>query len=106
MARSEGARLTIRGGILNGTTIRLSGSISVLGRQRDNDIVIKDKTVSRRHALIAETPRGFVLRDLESRNGTYVNDGEIGDVDHVLRTGSRIRLGSSDVTLAFTPVAA
>ena len=73
----------------------------VLGRHPDNDIVIKDSTVSRRHALIAETICGFVLRDLNSANGTYVDRGRI-DVEHILSSGARIRLGASKITLVFT----
>ena len=106
MPNVNGAHVTIAGGIWDGTTIALTGRLIVLGRHWDNDVVIKDPTVSRRHALIAETPRGFILRDLDSSNGTYVNEGAIGSVEHVLRSGSRIRLGASEVTLVFTPAVA
>ena len=82
---------------------RNESSDRLLGRHWDNDVVIKDPTVSRRHALIMETRRGFVLRDLDSANGTFVNDVNIGAVEHVLRSGSRIRLGAIEVTLFFTP---
>ena len=99
----KGAHLTVSGGIWDGTTILLTGRLIVLGRHWDNDVVIKDPTVSRRHALIMETRRGFVLRDLDSANGTFVNDVNIGAVEHVLRSGSRIRLGAIEVTLFFTP---
>ena len=103
MPNIKRAYLTVRGGVWDGTKISLTGRFIVLGRHVDNDVVIKDATVSPRHALVAETPRGFVLRDLDSANGTYVNDGNIGAVEHVLTRGSRIRLGASELTLVFTP---
>ena len=106
MPNINGAHVTIAGGIWDGTAIPLTDRLIVLGRDWDNDVINKDPTVSRRHALIVETPQGFVLRDLGSVNGTYVNDGNIGSVEHVLRSGSRIRLGASEVTLVFTPAVA
>jgi pSer/pThr/pTyr-binding forkhead associated (FHA) protein len=81
------AHLTVIGGIWDGTKIPLTGRLIVLGRHWQNDIVIKGPTVSRRHAYIVETPRGVVLRDLNSANGTYVNGGKIGTNEHVLRSG-------------------
>ena len=97
------AHLTVIGGIWDGTKIPLTGRLIVLGCHWQNDIVIKGPTVSRRHAYIVETPRGVVLRDLNSANGTYVNGGKIGTNEHVLRSGSQIRLGVSEVSLVFTP---
>lgn len=45
----------------------------VVGRSRDCDITLADGNVSRRHAELARGPEGFVIRDLESTNGTLVN---------------------------------
>lgn len=45
----------------------------VMGRSRDCDITLADGNVSRRHAELARGPEGFVIRDLESTNGTLVN---------------------------------
>ena len=95
------ASLTVHGGARDGMTILLGGRPIILGRRPDSDLVIDDATVSRRHALIMETPSGFVLRDLSSANGTYVNDGNVGAVDHLLRSGVTIRLARSKVALVF-----
>jgi diguanylate cyclase (GGDEF)-like protein len=56
------------------------------------DVVIVDEAVSRRHAAIERTPQGFTIIDLESTNGTYVNDAR--SREHVLIAGDRIRIGS------------
>jgi pSer/pThr/pTyr-binding forkhead associated (FHA) protein len=71
----------------------------VVGRHTNNDIIIDDPAVSRQHALIIETPRGIALRDLHSRNGTYLNDRGIGDKERLLKHGDRIRLAASKVSL-------
>jgi len=48
-----------------------------------------------------ETPDGFVVRDLSSTNGTFVNRSKIGSKEHVLKNGDSIRLAGSDIRLVF-----
>ena len=48
-----------------------------LGTAPDNDVVLTDRAVSRRHAEIRMTPAGLLLRDLGSANGTLINDVSI-----------------------------
>ncbi len=69
-----------------------------LGRE-GCDLVLADATVSRQHALVRREERGFVLRDLKSSHGTFVNGARLTG-SHVLRDGDRIRLG--DVELVFS----
>ncbi len=45
-----------------------------IGTAADNDVVLTDRAVSRRHAEIRMTPDGLLLRDLGSTNGTFIND--------------------------------
>ena len=101
MSKQGTANLMVHGGANNGTMIPLSGRPLTLGRRQDNDVVLNDTTVSRRHALIMEAPGGFVLRDLSTTNGTYVNMDRVGDGERALADGDRIRLADSDVTLVF-----
>ena len=95
------ASLTVNRGPTDGMTILLGTRPILLGRRPDNDVVIGGPTVSRRHALIVETSYGFVLSDLSSAYGTYVNGDPIGDELHLLRSGAEIRLAGSPVTLLF-----
>jgi hypothetical protein len=81
--------------------IPLSGSPVTLGQRSDNDVVVDDTTVSRRHALIMETPTGFVLRDLSTTNGTFVNRNKIGLGERLIAHGDEIRLVGSEVKLVF-----
>jgi predicted component of type VI protein secretion system len=95
------ASLLVRGGPNNGTVIKLTDRPITLGRRQDNDVVIDETTVSRRHSLILDTPSGFMLRDLNTTNGTYINKARIGQTERLLNHGDQIKLGGSDVTLVF-----
>ena len=71
----------------------------VLGRQRGSDLVVRDSRASRQHAKL--TPEGhgrWLLRDLGSSNGTYVDGSKVDEV--VLEGGEDIRIG--DVEIAVT----
>ena len=95
------ASLLVRGGPNNGVVIDLTDRPITLGRRQDNDVVVDETTVSRRHSMILDTPGGFVLRDLNTTNGTYINRTRIGQNEHVLHHGDQIKLGASNVTLVF-----
>ena len=101
MDSSQGPVLTIDGGANDGTTIPLSKSVTTLGRREDGDVVVTGPGVSRSHAVIIRAEAGYRLRDLRSKNGTFVNEANIGNSDHPLRHGDDIRLGSSKVSLVF-----
>ena len=67
-----------------------------LGRASTNDVFLVDRTLSRVHARLDETPEGFVLTDLGSRNGTLLNGARIGD-PVALAAGDRIVLGETTI---------
>jgi hypothetical protein len=95
------ASLIIQGGPNSGTTLPLSHRPITLGRRPDNDLVVDEASVSRRHALIMETPQGFAVRDLNTKNGTFVNRIKVGEGENLLEHGDRIRLAAGDVTFIF-----
>lgn len=70
----------------------LTKDSSTLGRHRNNDMVISDPKVSAFHARIDRTAKGFVLVDLESRNGSFVNGRKVQKMllknDDVVRAGA------------------
>ena len=49
----------------------------VIGRDDTADLVIEDSQASRRHARIEPTANGAIVEDLQSTNGTFVNDNEL-----------------------------
>ncbi len=61
------------------------------GRHPDSDIFLDDVTVSRKHAVFTRTGDGFVVRDVGSLNGTYVNRNRIDQA--VLQTGDEVQIG-------------
>jgi pSer/pThr/pTyr-binding forkhead associated (FHA) protein len=63
----------------------------VIGRKPDNDIIIDNLAVSGHHARIDKTKTAFVLTDLQSTNGTFVNDKKV--FSHSLKHGDRIQIG-------------
>ena len=65
-----------------------------IGRAHDNDIVISDSSVSRYHLEIIKTNDGiFIIKDLDSRNGTYVNGRKIKESE--LKDTDIIRIGNT-----------
>ena len=67
--------------INTGETFNLDGVQVRIGRDRANDIVIRDPNVSRTHAEIVLRDGYWMLNDLGSTNGTFLNDKEIAQVD-------------------------
>lgn len=71
---------------------------TLAGRSRSCQLVLKDPSVSRSHALIRKQGDEVLLRDLSSSNGTFVN-GEQVEGERVLRVGDRVTLGETDFSL-------
>jgi Nif-specific regulatory protein len=64
-----------------------------VGRVSSNDITLQDVAVSRRHCVIEEKDGHFLLADLESHNGTFVNGLPVRR--YILQDGDRIEIGKS-----------
>jgi pSer/pThr/pTyr-binding forkhead associated (FHA) protein len=75
--------------------LRPQGSI-VIGRSRSCNLRLPSADASRRHAEIVGTRGGFLLRDLRSTNGTFVNGVRVEE--HSLRPGDRIQIGGETLT--------
>ncbi|HZE99534.1 MAG TPA: FHA domain-containing protein [Planctomycetota bacterium] len=89
------ARLVIFDGTTS-KTVELTDATTVAGRAPENKIVIDDKQSSRRHFQIDRIEFGYKLVDLESRNGTRVNDRSVNQA--LLRPGDRIQIGKHVLT--------
>jgi hypothetical protein len=71
-------------------TIRLKEARYSIGRSEDNEIAFpEDDGLSRHHILVSRQGDGWMVNDLESKNGTFVNGKRLGD-KHRLQTGDRI----------------
>jgi len=71
----------------------LTDEATTIGRQSTCQIFLHDKSVSRQHARITREGDGFVLTDLGSRNGTFMDDQRIER--HTLRPGDSFQIGSA-----------
>jgi len=76
--------------------IKLEKEVLTLGRREDNDIILDDIFVSRRHAEVIRKGEVYIIRDQKSRYGTYVNGIRI--TEKKLDYGDEIQLGNILIT--------
>ena len=80
-----------------GKKITTQDSLVRVGSDPASDLVLTDPTVSRRHLEIERTPKGLVLKDLGSRNGTYLDGRQVLQV--VLQSGDKVQLGKTKLSV-------
>lgn len=88
------AQLTFMSGESAGTIIPLTENEYRIGRQRDNDIQLGDLGISGHHARIYRGPDAYVVEDLKSRNGTWLNGVRVYHAS--LTNGDTLRLGETE----------
>jgi len=86
-------RLAAISGKLKGAIFAINEETLVIGRETTAHLCIADPSVSRRHSKIEKKEDGFTITDLESLNGTFVNDLPVRS--RVLEHGDRVRIGDS-----------
>jgi len=86
-------RLAAIAGKLKGAIFAINEDTMVIGRETAANLCIADASVSRRHSKIEKSEEGFVITDLESLNGTFINDVPIKS--RLLEHGDRVRIGDS-----------
>ena len=86
-------RLAAISGKLKGAIFAINEEAMIIGRETSANLCLADASVSRRHSKIEKAEDGFVITDLESLNGTFVNDVPVKTrrLDH----GDRVRIGDS-----------
>ena len=88
----EGPALVVRsGGGRSGEQFPLEQARTTVGRTPDCDIFLDDVTVSRSHAIVTKGKSGFVLEDLGSLNGTFLNRQRIEKAE--LESGDEVQIG-------------
>ncbi len=92
MSQQDMPMLIVYEGELEGRRWVIDQEQVVIGRGSGCDVVLPERQVSRRHAQIDQTPQGYVLRDLGSKNRTYVNGQEIGSEPFLLKDGDEIQI--------------
>jgi len=92
-APSNAVRLEAVSGPFEGRSFPLTEDEISIGREPDNQISLLDSLVSRRHCIIQKNGERFLLRDLDSRNSTFVNQVPVNE--RLLADGDEIRIGKS-----------
>ena len=91
----------IRGGREAGRQIALTaGQMVTLGRLKVCDVQLEDESVSRRHCTIHARDGACVVSDLQSANGTFVNEKRITTAD--LKLGDKLRVGATEIEVVAT----
>src|SRR5437868_6161528 len=80
----------------NGGKASLERGKVTIGRTSESNIVLQDTQASRNHCVVERVGRDYVLRDLDSRNGTRVNGQLVSNV--VLAPNDVIQIGSTNLT--------
>jgi Nif-specific regulatory protein len=85
-------RLIAINGSLKGSTFPLEDQEALIGRESVSDVSLAHSSVSRRHCLIKRSGDEFVIRDLDSFNGTFVNGVPVKE--QTLQHADQIKIGS------------
>jgi pSer/pThr/pTyr-binding forkhead associated (FHA) protein len=83
--------LVVKRGPESGAKFVLDNELTRVGRHPESEIFLDDITVSRRHAEFLRSAEGYVVRDVGSLNGTYVNRERIDEVP--LSSGDEVQIG-------------
>jgi hypothetical protein len=91
------AKLVILSQGLNGRTHELKVEKTTIGRVEDNSFQIAEPSVSSHHCEVLLRGNEVVIKDLNSTNGTFINDEKISE--SVLKPGQTLRLGQIEMRL-------
>lgn len=96
-------KLHVMNELSKGESHDLERDITYVGRSADNDISVKDKFVSRKHLKIQRREDKYIIEDLKSTNGTFVNGKQIRPgVEYEVSEGLPIAIGMSVICLGET----
>ena len=97
-------RLTAIAGRLKGSVFPIEDVPVVIGRETAATLCVADASISRRHSQIEKENDQFVILDLDSLNGTFINDVPVKR--RVLKHGDRVRIGDSQFLFLMSDSAA
>ncbi len=88
--------LVVESGTQSGQRFALNRPLISIGRASDNDIVLQDPMVSKKHARVILQGNNYLVEDLASSNGTIVNGQKVSS--QILNEGDRLYLGETNLT--------
>jgi pSer/pThr/pTyr-binding forkhead associated (FHA) protein/ketosteroid isomerase-like protein len=89
---AETFHIVIKKGPKSGSVVELTQEEITIGREASNLLPINDRGLSRSHASLKRSGSDYILKDLGSTNGTFVNGKPIGD-SYILKNGDLVSLG-------------
>ena len=92
--------LVVKRGPNAGSRFILDGEVTRAGRHPDSEIFLDDITVSRRHAEFVRQGRSYVVRDVGSLNGTYLNRERLEE--STLSNGDEVQIGKFKLVFLLT----
>src|SRR4051794_19441175 len=101
---ADAALLVVKRGPNAGSRFLLDKDVTTAGRHPESDIFLDDVTVSRRHASFEREGELFVVRDVGSLNGTYLNRERIDEA--TLSSGDEVQIGKFRLVFLTSPRAA
>jgi pSer/pThr/pTyr-binding forkhead associated (FHA) protein len=96
------ATLKVLSGLLSGQSVRLTRKL-LIGRAEDCDVQVESEFVSAHHCVVLLEEYTLRLRDLGSKNGTYVNGRKIGTHMVTLLHGDTLSIGDVNLLIELTP---
>jgi pSer/pThr/pTyr-binding forkhead associated (FHA) protein len=87
-------RLTVIKGFNKGEVFPLDADEVIIGRGEENGIVLNIAEISRTHAVLTKVEEGYMIKDLGSTNGTFVDKKKVGE-KYLLKPGDTIMLGDA-----------
>ena len=88
-------RVFVHNGPQKGRLIQVNKDSASIGRGPENDIQINDPSVSKRHAMVFQTPKGYTIEDLKSQNGTWIDGNLIASAKKIkIENGVPISIGN------------
>ncbi len=88
-------QLSVVDGPEKGKKYSLVKSTTKIGKKENNDFIVEDATVSRNHIMIEYNSDSFLLKDMKSTNGTFLNGTKVKEA--FLVPGDRIKLGNTTI---------
>jgi hypothetical protein len=100
-AKPGTALVVVKGGPSAGTSFSLDKAKTTIGRHPGSDIFLDDVTVSRRHGEIVREGDDFVITDVGSLNGSYLNHDRVDFA--VLSSGDEVQIGKYRLLIIVVP---
>ena len=90
------SKLRIRNGPFAGREVTLDRGVVIIGRESDAHVQVLDRNASRQHAEVFPVGEMYFVRDLTSKNGTYLNEQPLTQ-EELLRLDDVIRIGTTEI---------